>query len=171
MPLVTRGGKLLTVGGKLATNKDCCCCPDVDNLTVIFSGIILDCACVPETPNVGGSSLIVTDISINGTFVIPRVASGQWESDGAVGSYHVKFFFNGSCAGSPDAEFDGVGTVLILCQDAGLIIKYSNLPGAFFLATGSLGASLPNTLSCGHEITFPDQDTAVGHGGTAMITI
>ncbi len=131
-------GKPLMVGGKVALSDDCCCgtpgvCPDPDapTIDVTFAGLTI---CPP-----------FTDISLNGTFTLTRLTTGEWTGNGGAWSF-----------GAPTL-------IAVGCNDGVMAVQYydSGIGFVFFLATGP-PAMLPNGITC-------DGGFQVGQFGTAGI--
>ena len=137
------------------------CPPDDASITVTFSGIVIDCGCRE------GAGIIATDISVNGSFVIPSVSAGQWQGDG--GSVTFVAYENTDCTGDTTTTTQ-TGLILAICTGGSWQIEYSfegafdAFENGFRTGEGAVLSPLPNLASCAGG--FND----IGHGGTATIS-
>jgi hypothetical protein len=107
MAFQVRGGKFLLVGGKFATNPDCCCdeespcnCPCCDTsftvATITISGVTA-CDCV-KASGYGGDPLWCTaDWDINGTYEMPisgSICGETWRLNRAA---PISYYWDSGC--------------------------------------------------------------------------
>ncbi len=153
-------------------------CPDVDAITVTFDGVLM-CGCYD---NGSGGSALLTDISFNGSFVLPRVSPGLWTTLG--GMVHLEIYPSPdtTCSGS-HTSFDLNVGITVYCADAdnnpdpvnsvGLFIESDQPQGAIFLSLVSpILSGRANQVLCSTPV--PPNPFVSGNGsgfdGTAAIT-
>ncbi len=132
------------------------CPPDGIPITVSFSGIIADCACL-------GRGEIVRDVSINGTFIIPSLGGGFWQGSGGVGD--VTSYEHPDCSGMSTTE-TVTGVITAICTDGDFLLEYtfiaaSSSPDVFYNAGWADFSSIPNQKDCSNQF---------GRSGTGTIT-
>ncbi len=144
-------------------------CPDVDVLTITFSGIEVDCGCVPQS---GSGSQIITDLgTVNRAWTLNRTSPGFWESDSAI-EVHILTFPTDDCSGDPGFEGDVNVRANAFCSgsDIGFLLSVLLTNAGLFTATPSaMLTAVPNESICGvtHPFWFV---VGAAHGGTATIT-
>ena len=124
-------------------------CPDVEELTVTFSGIT-ECPC--QSP--GGTSSKITSMSVNGVYTLALVSAGLWQATG--GSWTRTVYSDDACS---VVDFTDSGTFgfQVDCFDGpifGASITGGVLVDIFTSAPDALGVALPNTTSCASRYTF-----------------
>ncbi len=175
-------GKPLMVSGKVALSDACCCgaaftCSTSESVTVTFTGISIGCGCVSLTTI--PSSVNVTDISMNGTFVLTG-AAGFWDNSSCGFFAGIQYGVSLDCSGLPSV-ISGQGRAFVYCANAesqyepdtpvGLVIGYEAGSVVFFaslVATGLAGRTNFLTM-CGQHFTVGGDQYAVGINGTATI--
>jgi hypothetical protein len=166
-------------------------CPNTPFITVVLDGIIVDCGCGASQTGVY-LSMNVTDVSINGTFVLPLLSPSDpfYIPDGfptwslfpdSSGLVHVDYFLipNGTCSGTPDLSEDVPTSVFAHCRgdgtwwvhvamfetqvDYSIFFDNTTFPGG--ITTNPLVVT--NTVSCDliHGTPY-----FRGRGGTATIS-
>lgn len=157
------GGPLkVTASGTLQV---CGCCPDVEEITVIVSGVLLDCGCFESS---AGTFIEVTDATaVNTTFALAQVVPGvSWTVTGGT----VHFDVYDACGGSLLESADNPITIDLTCADGVFSLTiYANAPGfgtpsiSLFFGTGP-ASGIANTLVCGAD------GAAGGHAGSATLS-
>ena len=181
------GGKPLIVGGKVALSDSCCCgagtCPDVDPITVAFSGISLCSGCLDATPfgfGVSINNLIATGV-INGTFTLARYFTGSPEGWFFTTGNRINYdlWTASGCSGPPFSNVDDGLTPIVWCENGVWqvwLLTNTNGFSLFYATTTGVPSGAANIGVCG--ATTPDPvggvgspDFVIGSGGTATVTV
>ncbi len=116
MSVYLQDSLVLLDGSSVATDEMCCCTPDCprdDNICVEFSSIVA-CGCF----DVNFSHYDITDVSLNGSFTLPKSLDlpdlVQWEGFG--GMVHFAKFIDIFCSVGPTEECDDTGYIVVQCR-------------------------------------------------------
>ncbi len=140
------------------------CPPDDVTLTVVIAGVTFDCGCT-DLVDGSGHSGIVTNVSINGTFMVPSAGFGSWALTPA-GQIHEQVYDAEECAGSLILDEDLDMNLFVDCADGVFTVEFSD-PLRWTVFFGSGSATVTNAITCGEDHAG---STGAAHGGTATIT-
>jgi hypothetical protein len=138
--------------------------PCVPELTVTFAGIVIDCGCNSNLQK------IETESSINGTFVIPLIGTGdgfcEWSGDG--GFTFVQVYSDTGCTDLISSGLSNqYGIDVQFFDGSGYFISYQGPGTVYFNNTGgNLGVPISNDCVCNFALGIP----SVAHSGTATLS-
>jgi hypothetical protein len=146
----------------------CCCgpgCPDSSKtqITVAFSGIV-SCGCLGS----GITSVKGTDLGgVNGTYVLPRISSSEFELTGVSPAFKEEVWFSSNtCSGSPDASGSENDVIYAQCSGGGWLVLFRNtLDYIVFHVDAPTISPVSNGIICGGFV-----GGALFHNGIATIS-
>lgn len=118
-------GKLLTIGGGMALQGECCCgagCPDVATLLIAFSPPATCGDCLPGGDGMGGINSVygINDPFWAGPFTCSLVAPGQWKAAGVGGLISKTYYKEVDCSGEISSIIDFLCDIDVTCQFDGV---------------------------------------------------